>query len=312
MLAWLGDGASDHFWWIAVVAFLAGIGCETLFPDRDTAFPALRWASNFLLYAACIAFAAVITAAQPLGAVMHLGLPRPFDVIDAICGDAALLIAGILSLDLFVYWLHRLEHSVFLLWRFHSVHHSDTELDASTAIRHHPLEYAVTTVLVGLVFGVLGLPVWVLAVYGVVFFISALFQHLNLRLPAGLERALQRVLVGPAMHRMHHSIDARYFNSNFGSVFSIWDRMFGTYQGLSGAERDFIAFGVAVPMEMVTRLWSPWILPFILPRETGTATEPCAASAAREPILSHASISGVRPVPAELRQALQHKEGESR
>lgn len=312
MLAQLGDAASAHFWGIAVVAFLAGIGFETLFPDRETTFPALRWASNFLLYAACIALAALVTGAQPLSAVMHLGFPGPFDVIDATGGDATLLIAGILSLDLFIYWLHRLEHSVFLLWRFHSVHHSDLEFDASTAIRHHPLEYAVTTVLVSLVFGVLGLPVWVFAVYGVVFFLSALFQHLNLRMPGGLEQGLQRALVGPAMHRVHHSVDARYFNSNFGSVFSIWDRMFGTYQGLSGVERDFIAVGVAVPTEMVTHLWSPWILPFILPRGTGTATEPYAARAECEPTLSGASMSRVRLAPGELRQALQHKEGESR
>ena len=177
-----------------------------------------------------------------------------------------MLIAGLLLLDLAVYGLHRLQHAVFPLWRFHAVHHSDTEMDASTALRHHPLAYLMVAVSVSVLFPLLGMPLWVFAVYGVVLFAAALFQHLNVRLPDRLERMLQLVIVCPDMHRLHHSTVPDHYNSNFGNVLSVWDRLFGTYRTVARHERDQISFGLGAGLDRPPGMLWPWTLPFILHR----------------------------------------------
>lgn len=267
MFAQLGDVAAANFWWLAVAVFLVGVTAETLRPRNETSFPAFRWASNFVLYIACVLLAAAVVHAASLATLAPFPRVDPFAFIRSVGGDISVLIVGILSLDLFAYVIHRLEHSVFCFWRFHAVHHSDVELDVSTALRHHPVEYATTTVVISAVFALLGLPVWVLAVYGLMFFLSSLFQHLNVRFPPRAERAIQAGLVSPDMHRLHHSADPRHYNFNFGSVFSIWDRAFGTYRMI--ASQDSVTFGVGIQLRRWTGLWLPWILPFSLHRPAG-------------------------------------------
>ena len=230
MVAWLGDVAAQNFWWCAVIGFLAAIAWETATPERATRFPAIRWINHLLIYAGCIVLAAVFDPAQAITALIPTGAPVPFRIIQATGGATAVLIVGLLLLDLAVYGLHRLQHAVFPLWRFHAVHHSDTEMDASTALRHHPLAYLMVAVSVSVLFPLLGMPLWVFAVYGVVLFAAALFQHLNVRLPDRLEKTLQLVIVCPDMHRLHHSTVPDHYNSNFGNVLSVWDRLFGTYR----------------------------------------------------------------------------------
>ena len=151
---------------------------------------------------------------------------EPLTLLEAHAGDGPVLLAGVLAIDLYIYIVHRLQHIVFVLWRFHVVHHADTAVDASTALRHHPLEYLVNAVIVNLLFALLGLPLWVVACYGVISLSVALFQHTNVRLPAWLETTLDLVIVGPALHRAHHSSDPAHHNFNFGNVFTIWDRLF--------------------------------------------------------------------------------------
>jgi sterol desaturase/sphingolipid hydroxylase (fatty acid hydroxylase superfamily) len=159
--------------------------------------------------------------------------------------DAGLtLVAGFLLLDFLRYAVHRCEHAVPLFWRFHALHHSDPDVDVTTAVRHHPVEYVPASGVYWLAVLVLGIPAAVVLSHGLAAFATAAVQHGNVRLPERLERWLRPVLVTSDMHRIHHSVVYDEANSNYGAVLSVWDRLFGTYTRLTRAQHDSIVFGV--------------------------------------------------------------------
>jgi len=131
------------------------------------------------------------------------------------------LVAGFLLLDLMRYAVHRCEHAVPLFWRFHALHHSDPDVDVTTSVRHHPIEYVVASAVYWLAVLVLGIPAIVMLSYGLTVFATAAIQHGNIRLPERVERWLQPVLVTVDMHRVHHSIVFSQTNSNYGAVLSV-------------------------------------------------------------------------------------------
>lgn len=139
-------------------------------------------------------------------------------------------ILSLILLDFFIYWQHVLTHKVPFLWRLHRVHHTDEDLDASSALRFHPLEILISygfKVLLTLLFGFSPLGV---VLFEILLNTSAMFNHANLRLPKRLDSWLRKVIVTPDMHIIHHSVEQRESDSNFGFFFSLWDRVFGTYQ----------------------------------------------------------------------------------
>ena len=158
----------------------------------------------------------------PDGLLTPLGLPL-----------WALVVTGVFAVDLFEYGLHRLAHRWRPLWLLHAVHHSDPHVDMTTAARHHPLEVAIGIALRVPVYLALGVPLWLEAVRGTAYNGITLFQHANVRAPRAIE-SLRFVLVTPSVHRQHHSPDAPLIDRNFGQVFSIWDRLFGTYAEPAG------------------------------------------------------------------------------
>lgn len=266
MLAWLGSVASQWWYISGVVGFLAFGLWESLTPDRGFEHStAARWASHFFLYAAGLALGfALIPQFVPSEA------QSLFKAIGDFGGDIAVLVVGVLALDLLLYVLHRLEHGVFVFWRFHAVHHCDPDVDTSTALRHHPAEFVVVGALIAAVFGALGAPLWVFAVFNLLSLIVALFQHINVSLPDRLERVLQTVIVSPAMHRAHHSDCPDHYNCNFGNALSVWDRLFGTYRRLQTAELDRVCFGVSELTDRgVSSFCLPWIAPFLIRRTRG-------------------------------------------
>src|SRR5690348_12483548 len=135
-------------------------------------------------------------------------------------------------------------HSVPLLWRFHALHHSDPDVDVTTSVRHHPIEYALGSAVYWLAVIVLDVPALVVLSHGLAVFGMASVQHGNIRLPERLERWLQPVLVTTDMQRIHHSVVFDQANSNNGAVLSVWDRLFGTYTSITRAQHDRIVFGV--------------------------------------------------------------------
>ena len=143
--------------------------------------------------------------------------------------DWANVVIGIAALDLFAYVAHVLLHKMPFAWRFHRVHHSDEAVDVTTAFRQHPGE-TVWRVLWQLPAIVLfGLPLWIVAVYLAVSATNAQFEHASIRLPEGWDRALRLLFVTPDMHKVHHSRLQSETDSNYSNIFSVWDRLFGTY-----------------------------------------------------------------------------------
>ena len=141
----------------------------------------------------------------------------------------ARLVLGLLALDAATYGLHVASHHILPLWRLHAVHHSDRALDVTTTVRHHPLEMVPAALVVGGCGALLGLTAWEVAIYSTSSFAVQLVGHAELRLPPGLMRAVGLVLVTPEMHYLHHSRLEHETNSNYGQMFSIWDRLFGSF-----------------------------------------------------------------------------------
>ncbi len=121
-------------------------------------------------------------------------------------------------------------HKVPLFWRLHRVHHLDTHLDISTSLRSHPGELVTNLIIVVPGTIVFGLTPWVLIIYELADSTVSLFSHANLRMPQNWDRWLRWVLVTPNMHSLHHSSYQPETDSNYGTVFTFWDRLFGTYR----------------------------------------------------------------------------------
>ena len=140
------------------------------------------------------------------------------------------IIAGIFLIDLSDYWFHRFDHTSPLLWRQHRVHHSDTTMDASTAIRGFPTEIIYFT---GgeLIFSVIfGLDIISLNIFLFLFLPISFFHHSDLNYPRWLDKVFGWLMVTPNYHKVHHEQDQFFTDSNYGTLFIIWDRLFGTFK----------------------------------------------------------------------------------
>jgi sterol desaturase/sphingolipid hydroxylase (fatty acid hydroxylase superfamily) len=165
------------------------------------------------------------------GLLPRLGLPRPLEYA-----------AAVVLLDYTLYWWHILLHKVPLLWRMHLVHHSDLELDASTAVRFHFTEFLASIPWRAAQVLLIGVRPQALAFWQKATMLEVLFHHSNLRLPLALERRLSRLLVTPRLHGIHHSIVQRETDSNFSSGLTVWDHLHGTIR--MNVPQDAITIGV--------------------------------------------------------------------
>jgi len=139
------------------------------------------------------------------------------------------IVVSFLALDLAIYLQHVMFHAVPALWRLHRMHHADLEFDVTTGLRFHPIEILLSMGLKLAVVAALGPPAVVVLIFEVVLNGTAMFNHSNIRLPLGLDRALRLFVVTPDMHRVHHSVHPNETNSNFGFNLPWWDRLLGTY-----------------------------------------------------------------------------------
>jgi sterol desaturase/sphingolipid hydroxylase (fatty acid hydroxylase superfamily) len=137
--------------------------------------------------------------------------------------------AAFLAFDYAMYLWHRMNHEVPLLWRFHRVHHTDLELDLTTAFRFHAGEIAASIGFRAAQAAAVGASPRTALLYEVCLELATAFHHSNIRLPEGLERALNTIFVTPRMHTVHHSIDEREVSSNWSVIFSFWDRIHRTF-----------------------------------------------------------------------------------
>ncbi|MCF2873992.1 MULTISPECIES: sterol desaturase family protein [unclassified Tenacibaculum] len=152
------------------------------------------------------------------------------------------VVLGVLFLDFFgAYLAHYVEHKVKPLWMVHLVHHSDHKVDTTTANRHHPLESVIRFTFTLLGVFLVGTPIAIIMLYQSMSLIFTQLTHANIKMPRRLDKILSYVLVSPDMHKVHHHNLLPYTDSNYGNIFSIWDRLFGTYMEL---DREKIVYGV--------------------------------------------------------------------
>ena len=144
---------------------------------------------------------------------------------------------SVLGMDLVSYFWHRANHLVRFLWRFHQAHHSDPDYTVTTALRFHPGELLLALPLRLLAVAVLGVPIVGVIVFEVIFAFANFYEHGNIDLPLKFERTIGRVFITPALHRRHHSRESRLLDTNYGAIFSLWDRSFQSYGENSSATR---------------------------------------------------------------------------
>ncbi|MCB1385246.1 MAG: sterol desaturase family protein [Nitratireductor sp.] len=214
----------------AIVLSLLLLPAEKVFPRVRARTPATGRVATILVVALASAAASLLYLAYMQVPLIRIALP--FQLVDlsrAPVADWQLALVSFLLLDFFNWLFHWLSHKLPPLWRLHAIHHADESVTALSTLLHHPLETVMAslfTLLCGVVFG---LPLLIMLLYAVVTALHAVVTHANLRIPARLDFWLRLLIVTPDMHRTHHSVDLREGNSNFGLVFTIWDRLFGTY-----------------------------------------------------------------------------------
>lgn len=154
---------------------------------------------------------------------------------------------GLLLLDFIgAYLAHLIEHKVKFLWRFHLIHHSDTWIDTTSANRHHPGESVIRFAFTTLGVLVVGSPMWMVFMYQTLSVVSTQFTHANIALPKKLDDFLSYFIVSPDMHKVHHHYTLPYTDSNYGNIFSVWDRIFGTFMKMP---KDKIIYGIDTYMK---------------------------------------------------------------
>lgn len=253
--------------------FAAVALAEAAFPRRTRTLSRLRrWTSNLgivFLNSALVRwlFPLTATAFALLAAQRGWGV---FNNFEAPTWGAAVL--SVVILDFAIYLQHVMFHAVPALWRLHRIHHADLDYDVTTGARFHPIEILLSMGIKLAVIAVIGAPAAAVIIFEVLLNATAMFNHGNLRLPAGLDRVLRLVVVTPDMHRVHHSTADHEANSNFGFNLPVWDRLFGTYQDQPDAGHESMTLGIADQREpkFVTDLPGMLVLPF-LGRITGYA-----------------------------------------
>lgn len=217
---------------------------QALAPRRRLRLGYRRWPANLgiltldgflvrLLFPAGTAGACLWAEANGIGLLNQTDLSAAAEVAIAI-----------ILLDLVIYWQHVLFHAVPLLWRLHSVHHADNDIDVTTGLRFHPIEI-VLSMLIKLSFVIaLGAPAEAVLLFEIILNGMAMFNHANLRLPAWLDSVLRLLVITPDVHRIHHSVLRHETDSNYGFNLSIWDRIFGSWREQPEAGHDAMTIGL--------------------------------------------------------------------
>jgi sterol desaturase/sphingolipid hydroxylase (fatty acid hydroxylase superfamily) len=216
-LAWKG---AVVFGWLAALFVL-----ERIIPAaaRPADFPGSRLLRNAVLLSLTILSARFLVVPFSAIAAQHALAWRPiwWSGPRAVIGD-------LLFLDFLIYWWHRANHEIPILWRFHEVHHLDRFLDTTTALRFHFGEVIISAAARAVVIVLLDLSLATVIGFESLVLGAAIFHHSNARLPMAVERALSFVVVTPSIHWVHHHRVKRDTNANYSTIFSFWDRLFGS------------------------------------------------------------------------------------
>jgi len=248
---------------ILPVVFMLLLLVEQVVPLREKARPLFqRLLKNLLLTAAVFLVGSLVVKKAGLGTSAWI-TERDFGLVFLIPLPIWCRVAvGILLMDLTFYYWHRANHRIRLLWRFHNVHHIDPDLDVSTAFRFHFVEIAYSSVFRVLQVILIGADPLTYALYETVMAVETMLHHSNVRLPLELERWLNKVIVTPRMHGVHHSAVGPETNSNYGVIFPWWDRLNRTL--VLNVPQSSIRIGVPGYLEVQdNRFWNLLIMPFV-------------------------------------------------
>ena len=216
---------------ISISIFFIFILAEILFPKRPLSNPrTIRWIGNLglalvdsflvrLVFPTAAVGFALVAEEKQWGLFHNLELSLSLKTI-----------LTLLFLDFSIYVQHFLVHHIPILWRLHRVHHSDTDLDASSGFRFHPIEILLSMAFKGLLILLIGAPASAVLIFEIILNGVSIFNHSNLKLPIFLEKWLRLMIVTPDYHRVHHSIIQKETNSNFGFNLPWWDYLFKTYR----------------------------------------------------------------------------------
>ncbi len=243
---------------IFLLGFLSFVFIEWLLPFKRVTFDKKRFGLNLILglFGAFVTKVlaptglAVLADTFPESGLLNLlGLPLGLH-----------LIFTILILDLGIYFQHRIFHRVSFLWNIHAIHHSDTHLDTSSALRFHPLEIGLSVGIKAALILMFGLSAMGVIIFEVLLNLSAMFNHSNFQLQGKVEKYLRLIIVTPDFHRVHHHPDKGNTNSNYGFFLSLWDRIFGTENNDIVNSSDF---GLDhFPKESLGNYWKLLAYPF--------------------------------------------------
>lgn len=218
---------------------------EVLAPRRAlTVSRAMRWTSNLTLVALNTL---LLRLAFPLAAagMAAFCVGRGWGVLNHFQVPFWIAVPiGVIAMDCVIWLQHVMVHAVPALWRLHRVHHADLDYDVTTGARFHPIEIALSMLIKFATITVLGPPVLAVVIFEVLLNATAMFNHGNIRLPAGLDRVLRWVVVTPDMHRVHHSVEDDEANSNFGFNLPWWDRLLGTYRAQPRGGHEAMTIGI--------------------------------------------------------------------
>jgi sterol desaturase/sphingolipid hydroxylase (fatty acid hydroxylase superfamily) len=218
---------------------------EVIGPRRKQAIGRYwRWPNNLGVVVLDTLLVRILFPTTGIGLAL-LAEARGFGLFNVIAIPAWVgVVASVVILDFAIYLQHVLFHAVPALWRLHRMHHADLDFDVTTGLRFHPIEILLSMVIKLTVVAALGAPALAVLLFEVLLNATSTFNHSNVRIPLGLERALRWLVVTPDMHRVHHSILWRETNSNFGFNLPWWDRMFGTYRAQPAAGHEAMTIGI--------------------------------------------------------------------
>src|SRR5215213_8974651 len=171
------------------------------------------------------AFALLIVAGSRWAIENQFGLLHLFEMPAWLFALLGMLLMDLIS----AYWIHYIQHKVKWMWKFHLVHHTDTWVDTTTANRHHPGESVFRATFTLLAVVITGAPMWLVFLYQSLSAAFSQFNHANIQLPRWIDRPLSWIIVSPDMHKVHHHHTQPLTDTNYGNIFSIWDRLFGTF-----------------------------------------------------------------------------------
>lgn len=250
--------------------------------------PKMRLLPRLLVnvFISATAFAAAAALVRPTAsAMLDLTQANAFGLVPLLGLTGILEIAAaFVLLDLSFYYWHVANHRVAFLWRFHNVHHIDPDLDVSTAFRFHFVEVGLSAGFRAVQVLLVGPSLTAFLIYEVAFQLGTLFHHSNLRMPLAVERKLNLVFVTPRMHGIHHSDIREENRTNFGVVFSWWDRLHRTLRlGIPQAQVTIGIPGYSAPRD--NAVWRALVMPFRQQRDYWQG--PSGKQVRREPSLSN-------------------------